>query len=137
PFPVLVYFHGGGWVVGNLDTEDGICRRLTNSAGCVVVSVDYRLAPEHKFPAAPEDCYAATEWIARHAAQFNGDSARVAIGGTSCGGTLTAVVTQMARDQGSLQLIFQVMVCPLTDFTANTPSMAEYGEGYMETMEDV
>ena len=73
PFPVLVYFHGGGWVIGNLDTHDGICRSLANRVGCLVVSVDYRLAPEHRFPAAPEDCYAATRWLAEHAGSLGGD----------------------------------------------------------------
>src|SRR5215469_10132981 len=81
PFPLLVYFHGGGWVLGNLDTHDALCRALTNAAGCITVSVDYRLAPEHKYPAAPEDCYAATRWVAENAGSFNGDPTRIAVGG--------------------------------------------------------
>ena len=85
--PILVWFHGGGWVTGDLDTADATARHLTVGAGCVVVSVDYRLAPETKFPGAAEDCYAATQWAAQHAARFNGDSARIAVGGDSAGGT--------------------------------------------------
>jgi acetyl esterase len=100
PFPLLVFFHGGGWVICNLDTHDGLCRSLANGAGCVVVSVDYRLAPEHKFPAAPEDCYAATRWVAEHATELNGDARRLAVGGDSAGGNLTAVVTHLARERG-------------------------------------
>ena len=105
PFPVLVFFHGGGWVICDLDTHDDICRSLTNQAACIVVSVDYRLAPEHKFPAAPEDCYTATQWVAGHAAELNAHPGKLAIGGDSAGGNLTAVVAQMARDQGGLSLV--------------------------------
>jgi len=130
PFPVLVFFHGGGWVIGDLDTHDNICRSLTNQAGCIVVSVDYRLAPEHKFPAAPEDCYAATRWVAGNAAQLNSDPSRLALGGDSAGGNLTAVVAQMARDRGGPPLVFQLMIYPATDFKANTLSMEENARGY-------
>ncbi|HLZ55573.1 MAG TPA: alpha/beta hydrolase [Ktedonosporobacter sp.] len=137
PFPVLVFFHGGGWVICNLDTHDGQCRSLANGAGCVVVSVDYRLAPEHKFPAAPQDCYAATLWVAEHAAEINGDASRIAVGGDSAGGNLTAVVTQMVRDQGGPRLVFQLMIYPGTDFTSQTLSKKENGEGYFLTLEDM
>ncbi len=137
PFPVLVFFHGGGWVICDLDTHDGICRSLCNGAGCVVVSVDYRLAPEHKFPAAPEDCYAATQWVAGHTAEINGDPARIAIGGDSAGGNLTAVVAQMARDRNGPKLAFQLMIYPATDFTFNGPSMKENADGYFLTREDM
>jgi acetyl esterase len=137
PFPVLVYFHGGGWVICSLDSHDDQCRRLTNGAGCVLVSVDYRLAPEHKFPAAPEDCYAATCWVAEHAAELNGDPTRLAIGGDSAGGNLTAVVAQMARDQGGPQLIYQLLIYPATDFTAQTASKKENADGYFLTLEDM
>src|SRR5690348_1857958 len=96
PLPMLAFFHGGGWVLCDLDTHDAICRALTNGAGCVTISVDYRLAPEHTFPAAPEDCYAATVWAAAHATELHGDAARLAVGGDSAGGNLAAVVALMA-----------------------------------------
>jgi acetyl esterase len=137
PFPVLVFFHGGGWVICTLDTHDGQCRSLTNGAGCVVVSVDYRLAPEHKFPAAPEDCYAATCWVAEHAAELNGDASRLAIGGDSAGGNLTAVVAQMARDHDGPRLVFQLLIYPATDFTSQTSSKTENADGYFLTLDDM
>jgi len=137
PFPVLVFFHGGGWVICTLDTHDGQCRSLANGAGCVVVSVDYRLAPEHKFPAAPEDCYAATCWVAEHAAELNGDASRLAIGGDSAGGNLTAVVAQMARDHNGPRLVFQLLIYPATDFTSQAPSKTENADGYFLTVDDM
>lgn len=137
PFPLLVYFHGGGWVICDLDTHDDLCRSLTNGAGCVVVSVDYRLAPEYKFPAAPLDCYAATKWAAEHAAQLNGDPTRIALGGDSAGGNLTAVVTQMVRDQGGPPLVFQLLIYPVTDIGIDTISKKENAEGYFLTLEDM
>jgi len=137
PFPLLVFFHGGGWVICTLDTHDGQCRSLANGAGCIVVSVDYRLAPEHKFPAAPEDCYAATLWVAEHATELNGDASRLAIGGDSAGGNLTAVVAQMARDHNGPHLVFQLMIYPATDFTAQTPSKTANAEGYFLTLDDM
>ncbi len=137
PFPVLVFFHGGGWVICNLDTHDGHGRSLCNGAGCVVVSVDYRLAPEHKFPAAPEDCYAATQWVATHAAEINGDPARLAIGGDSAGGNLTAVVAQMARDRHEPPLLFQLLIYPATDFTFTGSSLKDNADGYFLTTEDM
>jgi acetyl esterase len=137
PFPVLIYFHGGGFVIGDLDSYDGVCRSLTNLAGCLVVSVDYRLAPEHKFPAAPEDCYAATRWVAEHAATLQGDPSRIAVGGDSAGGNLTAVVAQMARDHDGPALAFQLMIYPVTDLKATCPSIQENGEGYFLSKEDM
>ncbi len=137
PFPALVFFHGGGWVICNLDTHDGICRGLANGAGCVVVSVDYRLAPEHKFPAAPEDCYAATQWVAENAAELNVDASHIAVGGDSAGGNLTAVVAQMARDRGGPHLVFQLLIYPATDFRMNTPSIEENATGYFLTKDDM
>ncbi len=137
PFPVLVYFHGGGWVICDIETHDGLCRSLCNGAGCIVVSVDYRLAPEHRFPAAPEDCYAATAWVARQAATFNGDSSRLAAGGDSAGGNLAAVVSLMARDRGGLPLALQLLIYPNTDLRMQAPSIEENGEGYYLTKRDM
>ena len=137
PFPVLVFFHGGGWVICTLDTHDSHCRSLANGTPCIVVSVDYRLAPEHKFPAATEDCYAATQWVAEYAAEFNGDPARIAVGGDSAGGNLTAVISQMARDRGGPPLSFQLLIYPATDFMADTLSMKENAEGYFLTADDM
>jgi acetyl esterase len=137
PFPVLVFFHGGGWVICTLDTHDGHCRSLCNGAECVVVSVDYRLAPEHKFPAAPEDCYAAAQWVAEHAAEINGDPTRIAIGGDSAGGNLTAVVAQMARDRDGPTFVLQLLIYPATDFTFQGASMKENADGYFLTTDDM
>jgi acetyl esterase len=133
PFPVLVYFHGGGWVIGNLEAYDPTCRALTNAARCVVVSVEYRLAPEHKFPAAPEDCYAALQWVGANAATIHGDPERIAIGGDSAGGNLTAVVAQMSRDRGGVSPVYQLLVYPVTDHRYDTPSYQENADGYLLT----
>jgi acetyl esterase len=123
--PVLVYFHGGGWALCSVETHDPTCRQLANGAGCVVVSVDYRLAPEHPFPAAPEDCYAALEWVADQARAFGGDASRLAVGGDSAGGNLAAVVAQMARDRSGPALRHQLLVYPVTDHAFDTPSYRE------------
>jgi acetyl esterase len=131
PLPVLIYFHGGGWVIGNIGTHDVLCRELANAAGCVVVSVDYRLAPEHRFPTAAEDCFAATRWVAAHAAGFGGDPGRVAVGGDSAGGNLSAVVAQLARDRGGPALAFQLLIYPATDAGCDTPSHRENAHGYL------
>ncbi|MFF8595299.1 alpha/beta hydrolase [Streptomyces sp. NPDC015220] len=125
PLPVLVYFFGGGWTLGSLDTSDAICRSLANAAGCLTVSVGYRLAPEHKFPAAPEDCMAGVRWVAEHAGGYGGDPARLAVGGDSAGGNLAAAVTLMARDAGGPGLLAQLLVYPNTDQLADTPSRRE------------
>jgi len=130
PFPILVFFHGGGWVIGDLETHDALCRNLTNGAGCLVVSVDYRLAPEAKFPAAPHDCYAATVWVAAHAAELQGTATRIAVGGDSAGGNLAAVVAHMARDAGGPPLVFQLLIYPATDFTAENASRSDNAQGY-------
>jgi acetyl esterase len=137
PFPVLVYFHGGGWVIGNLEAYDATCRALTNAAGCLVVAMEYRLAPEYKFPAAPEDCYAATQWVAANAASLGGDPRRIAIGGDSAGGNLAAVVAQMARDRGEPALCYQLLVYPVTDYDFGTPSYRENADGYLLTKDDM
>ena len=122
PFPALVFFHGGGWVVGDLDTHDVTCRSLTNQAGCVTVSVDYRLAPEHRFPAAVEDAYAATRWVVDHAAELGVNPRRVAVGGASAGGNLATVVGLIAIERGGPPLAFQLLIYPVTDAALDTPS---------------
>jgi acetyl esterase/lipase len=138
PFAVLVYFHGGGWVLGNIETHDPVCRKLAKAAECIVVSVDYRLAPEHKFPAAAEDCYAATRWVINNATLINGDAHRVAVGGDSAGGNLAAVVALMSRDKGDRAPIFQLLVYPVTDYyVPGTPSYKENADGYFLTRDDM
>lgn len=133
PFPVLLYFHGGGWVIGSPNTVHATCALLANRAGAVVVSVDYRLAPEHKFPAAAEDCYAATVWAAENARSFGGDPRRIAVAGDSAGGNLAAVVSIMARDKGYPELAYQVLIYPVTDHNFETPSYRENGTDYFLT----
>ncbi len=130
PFPLYVFFHGGGWVLGDLDTQVGECRTLASQAGCVVVSVDYRHAPEHRFPAAPEDAYAALEWVAQNAERLSGDPARLAVGGTSSGGNLAAVAALMARDRGGPRILLQVLNTPVTHHDFSTASYRENGQGY-------
>jgi acetyl esterase len=131
PWPVLVYYFGGGWSLGTLDTCDGICRMLTNRAQCVTVSVAYRLAPEHKFPAAVEDCYAAAAWAAANAGELGGDPARLAVGGDSSGGNLAAAVALLARDRAGPDITHQLLVYPNTDYQAGTPSMRDVSDAYL------
>lgn len=131
--PALIYFHGGGWVIGDLDQVDVQCRALANGAQCVVVNVDYRLAPEHKFPAAVEDAYAAVRYVAEHAAEFDVDATRIAVGGDSAGGNLAAVVCLMARDGNGPKISFQLLVYPVTDYDDTRPSMEEFAEGHFLT----
>jgi acetyl esterase len=129
--PALLFFHGGGFVICNLDTHDRLCRMLANASGSIVVSVDYRLAPEHKFPAAAEDAYNATRYVAEHASEFGIDPTRIAVGGDSAGGTLATVVAMMARDRGGPPLKFQLLVYPVTNFTVHeTQSERDYGHGF-------
>lgn len=131
PFPLLVFFHGSGFVLCSLDTHDGVCRNLCSAAGCVVVSVDYRLAPEHKFPAGAEDCYAATKWSAAHARELDADPARMAIAGDSAGGNMVAVAALMIRDKGGPELRGQLMIYPVTDYyKPGHPSYVDNAEGY-------
>ena len=115
--PCYLYFHGGGFWLGTLDQTDANCRAMAKDANCVVVSVDYRLAPEHKFPTAAEDCYAALIWVSEHAGELGIDPSRIAVGGGSAGGNLAAVVALMARERGGPHLVFQVLEIPVTDFT--------------------
>jgi acetyl esterase len=131
PFPLMVFFHGSGFVLCSLDTHDGTCRNLCSASGCIVVSADYRLAPEHKFPAGSEDCYAATKWAAEHARELNADPGRVVIAGDSAGGNMFAVTAMMIRDKGGPALRGQLMIYPVTDyFNSNHPSYSENAEGY-------
>jgi acetyl esterase len=128
--PVLVYFYGGGWSLGTLDTCDGVCRMLTNAAGCVTVAVGYRLAPENKFPAAVEDCYAGTAWVAANAGRLGIDPSRLAVGGDSSGGNLAAAVALLARERGGPAIAHQLLIYPNTDAEADTPSMREVNDEY-------
>ncbi|NEP45803.1 MAG: alpha/beta hydrolase [Okeania sp. SIO2H7] len=138
PFPVLVYFHGGGYAIGNLEMTDSICRTLTNGAECVVVSVEYRLAPEHKFPAAIEDGYSATLWVAENATAINGDASRIAVGGESAGGNLAAVVALIARDRAKPSLIYQLLIYPVTHHgSLSTESRRLYRENYFLTADSI
>ncbi|WP_280437599.1 alpha/beta hydrolase [Nocardia carnea] len=130
PFPVMAFFHGGGFVVGDLDTHDGLCRSLANGAAAAVVSVGYPLAPEHKFPAAVDVCFAATQWAAAHADSFGADGNRIAVAGDSAGGNLAAVVTHMARDLGGPPLAFQLLIYPDTDFRRSNISIREFAGKY-------
>ena len=131
--PVLVYYHGGGWVIGDLDTHDTLCRELANSADACVVAVDYRMGPEHRFPCAINDCIAATNWVSREAGALNIDTARIAIGGDSAGGNLAAAVAIAARDQGDLPIVHQLLIYPATDQRRGAPSHTTNGQGYMLT----
>jgi acetyl esterase len=133
PAPCLIYLHGGGWVIGSLDSHDGVCRRLAQAGRFMVASVDYRLAPEHKFPAGLEDCIAATRWCAEHGGEIGGDPGRLAVGGDSAGGNLAAVTAQAARDGGGPALKFQWLIYPAVDFTADNASLRDNAEGYLLT----
>jgi acetyl esterase len=131
PFPVLVWLHGGGWTFGTLDGHDHVARELTNAAGCIVVAVDYRLAPEHPFPAGPDDCEAAYKWVLANAASFGGDPSRVAVGGDSAGGNLAAVVCLRANEKATRLPIFKLLVQPVTDHNFDRPSYIANAEGYL------
>lgn len=135
--PVLVYYHGGGWVIGDLDTHDVLCRELSNQSGCAVIAVDYRLAPEHRFPAAVDDALAATRWVRANAAALNVDPDRLAVGGDSAGGNLAAVVALAARDAGDLPIAFQLLIYPATDQRRGWPSHTSNGQGYLLTRDSI
>jgi acetyl esterase/lipase len=134
PFPVLMFFQKS-WCMGNLDTHDPMCRSLCHKAGCLVMTVDYRLAPENPFPSALEDCYAATCWMAAHAPEFQGDPTRIAVGGESGGGNFAATIALMSRDRGGPTLKFQLLICPAADFRVTTDSW-KYYDGYMIPKEE-
>jgi acetyl esterase len=135
--PVLVYFHGGGWVIGDLDTHDTLCRELANASGCAVVSVDYRLAPEHRFPAAVEDAIAATHWVQRNADAIGLDGSRLAVGGDSAGGNLAAVVAIASRDARREPIAFQLLIYPATDMRRSAASHTTNGQGYLLTRDTI
>ena len=135
--PVLVYFHGGGWTIGDLDTHDVVCRELANLARCAVASVDYRLGPEHRFPAAVEDAMAATRWVASEAGRLALDPQRIAVGGDSAGGNLATVVALIARDEGGPALAMQALFYPATDMAADAPSHLRFAEGHLLTREAI
>ncbi|HEV8143544.1 MAG TPA: alpha/beta hydrolase [Methylomirabilota bacterium] len=137
PLPTLVYFHGGGWVIGDLETHDVLCRQLTAEAAMMVVSVDYRLAPEHKFPAAADDAWAATRWIVANAGRLGLDTRRLAIGGDSAGGNLAAVVALMARDAGAPSIACQVLLYPVTNVGTETQSYRDFADGYLLTRDSM
>ena len=132
-----MWFHGGAFVMGDLAAYDDHCRVLANRSGCVVVGVDYRLAPEHPFPAAAEDAYAAIAWVASHAVELGIDPARLAVGGDSAGGNLAAVACLMARDRGGPALAFQLLVYPMLDHAFEGPSRRAFGEGHLFTERDM
>ncbi|MAG34935.1 MAG: lipase [Dehalococcoidia bacterium] len=134
PLPLIAFFHGGGWVVGDLETHDTICRALTNRARCVVVSVDYRLAPEHPYPAAVDDAYAAVEWMATNASRLHGDATRLVVAGDSAGGNLAAVVALVAQDKGGPALAAQALIYPVTNAASlDTGSYQAFSNGYLLT----
>lgn len=133
--PCIVFFHGGGWVIGDLDTHDSICRQLANETGYTVVAVHYRLAPEHPFPAAIDDCYAALRWVQNNADKLNIKGDRIAVAGDSAGGNLAATVSIRARDEGTHGISFQLLIYPVTDFSFETGSYSENADGYLLTME--
>jgi acetyl esterase len=135
--PVLVYFHGGGWVIGDLDTHDALCRALANGSGCAVVSVDYRMGPEHRFPAAVDDCLAATYWVRRNAATLNVSPDKLAVGGDSAGGNLAAVIALAARNAGDLPVAYQLLIYPATVQRRVTRSGAVNGQGLLLTVDSM
>jgi acetyl esterase len=137
PAPLLVFYHGGGWTIGDLDTYDALCRLTCRDAGIHVLSIDYRLAPEHPAPAAIEDAYAAFEWAYEHAEELGAIPGQVAVGGDSAGGNLSAVVSQLARDTGGPAPVLQWLIYPRTDFTAQTRSMTLFAHGYLLTKRDM
>lgn len=137
PHPVLVYYHGGGWVIGGLDTHDVVCRTLCRDSGCAVLSVDYRMGPEHRFPAAVVDAHAAVRWVREHGAAHGLDATRVALGGDSAGGNLAAVTAIAMRRAGEAPARLQLLIYPATDMRAVAPSHQANGQGYLLTADTI
>jgi acetyl esterase len=135
--PVLIYFHGGGWVLGDLDTSDWLCRSISLAADCTIFSVDYRLAPENRFPTPLEDCYQATTWIAKNGYESYADVSRLAVGGDSAGGNLATAVCLMARQKARPVISYQLLICPVTNHSFDTDSYRKYAEGYLLTRKDM
>jgi acetyl esterase len=135
--PVLLWFHGGGFVIGNLDTHDHACRALATRADCLVVAVDYRLAPECRFPAAVDDCIATLRWLALHALEIGGDPARIAVGGDSAGANLATVCAILARNDGYPKLAHQLLIYPCTAPEPETPSHRQFAEGFLLTRKTI
>ena len=135
--PVMIYYHGGGWTIGDLDSHDTLCRELCNGSGCALVAVDYRMGPEHRFPAAVDDALAAARWVRANAASLALDASRLAVGGDSAGGNLAAVVAIAARDAGDLPIGFQLLIYPATDQRRGAPSHTSNGEGYLLTTDTI
>lgn len=131
--PVVVYFHGGGWVIGSVESHDGYCRTLANASQAIVVSVEYRLAPEHGFPAAAEDAHAATTWVAKNAESLGGKAGKIGVVGDSAGGNLAAAAALMARDRGGPNIGCQVLIYPITDCNFDTPSYLDFADDYFLT----
>ena len=137
PHPIVVFFHGGGFVIGDLESHDNVARTICRGAEAVVVAVDYRMGPEHRFPVAPQDCFAATRWAAEHAGELGADASRLAVCGDSAGGNLSAVVTQLARDAGGPAIRFAALIYPTVDMTLTGGSIVENGKGYFLEKEDM
>ena len=137
PQPVLVYLHGGGWTIGDLDTHDVLCRQLARDGACTVVSVDYRMGPEHRFPAAVDDCVEAFDWLRAHAQELQIDASRMAVGGDSAGGNLAAALCLVQREAGRPMPAFQLLIYPATDMRAVAPSHTTNGQGYMLTNDSI
>ena len=136
--PIIVFYHGGGWATCDLDTHDPICRAIAKETKAIVIAVDYRLAPEHKFPAAVDDCYAALVYAYEHGKEFGGDTSRIAVAGDSAGGNLAAVIAQMARDKKGPKIVLQALIFPVIDLTlAPTESYKNFGKGFLLTAEDM
>jgi acetyl esterase len=139
PFPIVVFFHGGGFVYGDLESHDAVCRSIVNASQHIVVAVDYRLAPENPFPAAPNDCFAATKWVYENASELNGDKTNLSVAGDSAGGNLAAVVCLMAKEKGGLSISKQVLLYPVTDSyePGKYDSYIENGKGYFLTTDSM